>query len=510
MLDISAVQNVIDAEGRRKQRVGIAVAGVVMALFPWLTLPGQTPDSLSRRHSTADSTHALNGVTIIGTRTDLDDTQRRVRQVPGGASVITPAEIRSTRQANLKDVLAFTPGVFIQSRFGAADESQLSIRGSGLRDNFHARGVNLLVNGMPYRNADGFTDFESLEMLTTEGISVYKGANALQYGGSTLGGAINLDTKTGYTAAPLGAFVEGGSFGFAKAQLESGRHADNFDYYASYAHTTLGGYRDWSDQRRDRVNLHAGYRISPKVDARVFYFMAHVHEHLPGSVTQTTLDAAPIRADSTNVADRWGRDYDLHHVGVQFRAQLSPNQRLELSPYVQYRDIDHPIYEVINEQSTDVGAELRYENSAPIGEFANRLTVGFQPAHEGMRNRQYQNVAGKHGALTRDEWDRVTSLAAYLENAFSVTSRLTATVGARFDRSNRTVADDFLSNGDQSAKRHYSPFSPRAGLLYALSDATQLFVNASKTVEPPLLLELSSFGNTGGFINLDAQTCMAV
>ena len=43
----------------------------------------------------------------------------------------------------------------MRRRFGAADETQFSIRGSGLRNNFHLRGVNILVNSMPYRLADG-------------------------------------------------------------------------------------------------------------------------------------------------------------------------------------------------------------------------------------------------------------------------------------------------------------------------------------------------------------------
>jgi iron complex outermembrane receptor protein len=50
----------------------------------------------------------------------------------------------------LQDVLDFVPGVLIRPRFGAADESQLSIRGSGLRNNFHLRGVNVLLDGFPY------------------------------------------------------------------------------------------------------------------------------------------------------------------------------------------------------------------------------------------------------------------------------------------------------------------------------------------------------------------------
>jgi iron complex outermembrane receptor protein len=448
----------------------------------------------------------LGAVTVIGTRSDLDETRARLAEIPGAVTLIGPDELRTTRQANLADALRFTPGVFVQPRFGAADESQISVRGSGLRNNFHARGINLLVNGMPYRNADGFTDFESLELLTTQSIQVYKGANALRYGGSTLGGAINLDTKTGHAASPLSAFAQGGSFGFSKAQIESGAEHGAFDYYASYARTDLGGYREWSGQQRDRVNLHAGYLLSPKIDARGFYFFAHVQEHLPGALTTAAFEADPRQAVANNVTNRWGRDYDLHHLGAQLRVQLSPTQRLEISPYVQYRDIDHPIFEVIAQIGRDYGAEVRYENTATIGSRVNRLTLGFQPALENMDNRQFQNAGGKHGSLTRDEKDRVLNVAAYAENALGLGDRLTVLAGARVDYSRRTVDDAFLSNGDQSDRRVYRPVTPRVGLRYDIpAMGGSVFANASRTVEPPLLLELSSFGNAGGFIALDAQ-----
>jgi iron complex outermembrane recepter protein len=448
---------------------------------------------------------ALSVVTVIGSRSDLAETRARLQQVPGAVALIDRSAIASTRQANLNDVLRMTPGVYVQSRFGAADESQISIRGSGLRSNFHARGINLLVNGMPYRNADGFTDFESLELLTTEAIEVYKGANAFRYGGSTLGGAINMQTKTGRTASPLGIFAEGGSYGFRKAQLSSGAERAAFDYYASYARTSLDGYRRWSDQQRDRFNLHAGYRLTPTIDARAFYIAARVHEHLPGSVDAATLDSAPTRADPVNVANQWGREYTLHHLGVQLRAQLSATQRLEFSPYMQYRDIDHPIFEVISQVSHDWGAEARYENTASLGARTNRLTIGFQPATLTMQNRQYVNAGGAHGALTRDEVDHVATNALYAEDAVGITSRLTFTVGGRVDRTTRRVDDRFLGNGDQSDRQRFTPVTPRAGLLWTTGNGGQLFANASRTVEPPLLLELTSFGNSGGFNGLRAQ-----
>jgi iron complex outermembrane receptor protein len=448
----------------------------------------------------------LRGVTVIGSKTDLAETRERMNQIPGSVAMVDGAEIRATRQANLKDVLQFVPGVYVQPRFGAADESQISIRGSGLRDNFHARGVNLLVNGMPYRNADGFTDFESLELLTTEAIEVYKGGNALRYGGSTLGGAINLDTKTGYSASPISLFGQGGSFGFYKTQLESGATRGSADYYASYARTSMDGYRQWSAQQRDRVNLHGGYRFSPNTDARVFYFFADVKEELPGSLTRAVFDTNPRAADPGNVTNRWGRDYILHHVGLQLRTQISPTQRLEISPYMQYRDIDHPIFQVISQLSHDYGAEVRYENTVDLGSLSNRFTIGFQPAYESLLNHQYVNNAGKHGALTKDQHDRVESVALYAEDVLSLTPKLSAVLGVRAERTTRETEDFFLSNGDQSDKRVYKPVSPKVGLLYSFApDGTQLFANASRSFEPPLLLELNSLA-VPGFIALDGQS----
>lgn len=444
-------------------------------------------------------------VTVVGSARDEQEVRDRLAEVPGGTALVTAARIRASRQANLKDVLGLVPGVYVQPRFGAADESQLSIRGSGLRNNFHARGINLLINGMPYRNADGFTDFESLDLTTTEAISVYKGGNALRFGGSTMGGAINLQTATGYTAPTISATAEGGSFGFSKGQLASGGNSGGLDWYGSFSRTRLGGYRAWSDQGRDRVNAHVGYLISPSTDLRTFYLYAHVREHLPGSLTEGDLEADPRQADPANVANKWGRNYDLHHVGVQFRTQLSDHQRLELSPYTQYRDIDHPIFQVINQQSWDYGAELRYENTDSLAGRASRLTVGFQPAFERMHNRQFENVAGEHGVPTKDQQDRVYGLAGYAEELVGLSRRLSLVAGVRLDHSIRKSADAFLGNGDQSDRRVFNAILPKAGLLYELPDsAGQLFANASRSSEPPLLLELNSLA-VPGFISLLAQ-----
>ncbi|HEU5303099.1 MAG TPA: TonB-dependent receptor [Gemmatimonadales bacterium] len=444
-------------------------------------------------------------LTVIGTRADLEERRARLAQVAGSVALIEPEEIRASRQATFKDVLGFTPGVYVQPRYGAADESQISIRGSGLRNNFHLRGLNLLVNGMPYRNTDGFTDFESLELLNTESIEVYKGGNALRYGGSTLGGAINLETKTGYTATPVGVVVEGGSFGFLKTQVSSGATIGKLDYFGSYTRTTLDGYRDYAVQGRDRLNGHLGYVLSRNTDIRGFYFYARVNEQLPGALTAAELASDPRASNPANRADRWGRDYDLHHLGVQVRTQLGPNQRVEISPYFQYRDIDHPIFQVINQQSRDYGAEVRYENTLPLFGRSHRFTLGVQPAWLRMHNRQFVNEAGNHGALRKDQTDQAVGLAVYAEDALGLTPRLTAIAGFRLDHSIRKSRDRFPFDGDQSDHREFNPLLPKLGLLYAVPGVQgQVYANASRSYEPPLLLELNSL-TVPGFIDLQGQ-----
>ena len=155
--------------------------------------------------------------------------------------------------------------------------------------------------------------------------------------------------------------------------------AGRFDWYGAYSKLSLDGYRENSDQGRDRVNAHVGYRLSPRTDVRAFYIYANVSELLPGALTPEEAAADPTRAVPAQVRDKWSRYYDLHHVGTQLRTQLGSGVRLEVSPYYQYRDLDHPIFNVLNAQSKDMGAEVRIEALSGAGGDRNRLSVGVLP-----------------------------------------------------------------------------------------------------------------------------------
>ncbi len=245
------------------------------------------------------------------TRTE-EQAREDIDRTPGGVELVPQKTIEDSRAANLKDVLDFVPGVLIRPRFGAADESQLSIRGSGLRNNFHLRGINVLIDGFPYGNADGFSDFESLELLNTRYIEVFKGANALRFGGNTMGGAINLVSKTGSTAGLIESRVEGGSYGFFKGYLATGQVYGPLDLYASFSDTELQGYREHSQQTRYRAFGTAGYVAARRHHAALRPRLHAQRGAAPGRAHTRAVRPEPAAAESGHEVRQGGAQLRLH------------------------------------------------------------------------------------------------------------------------------------------------------------------------------------------------------
>jgi iron complex outermembrane receptor protein len=444
------------------------------------------------------------------TETEARDVLQRT---PGGVSLVGSQEIQESRGANLKDVLDFVPGVLIRPRFGAADESQLSIRGSGLRNNFHLRGVNILLDGFSYGNADGFSDFEALELLSTKWIEVYKGGNALRFGANTLGGAINLVTKTGYDASPLELGSEIGSFGFFKNHLATGHVIGPFDLYGGVTDTELDGFRDHSTQVRRRLYTSYGYRLNNGTTLRLDLNYVRNEEDLPGALTREELHADPTQRNPDAAAADEARNYDYIRAAFTVCTPFTATQALEGRVQFNYQSLDHPLsFAIIDQETDNWGVELRYLQSTPLFGHGNRFTVGLQYAGTWQWDRNLANVEGQRGALTKDQINKAQNIGAYLEEQFDLTRTLTLVVGGRVDYSWRAVSDQFFTDGpddnnpDDSDDVDFVSASPKVGFVWQITPTMQFFGNASRSYEPPLLLELTAPGQLQGDLHqLKAQ-----
>ena len=160
------------------------------------------------------------------------EARERLARTPGAVSVVSNESYEARSATGLTDLLRDVPGVLAQRRYG--EESRFSIRGSGIDQSYHQRGVLFAQDGVPFADADGFSDFQKLDPLTARYIEVYRGGNALRFGGAQLGGAVNLVTPTGRSAESPNLFrAELGSFGFERVAGQLAREWGQWDGFAA-------------------------------------------------------------------------------------------------------------------------------------------------------------------------------------------------------------------------------------------------------------------------------------
>ena len=430
------------------------------------------------------------------TRTE-EEAREAIDRVPGGAEVVGKQTIDESRAANLQDVLQYVPGVLIRPRFGAADESQLSIRGSGLRNNFHLRGINVLIDGFPYGSADGFSDFESLELMDTKMLEVYKGANALRFGANSLGGAVNLISKTGYDEGLLGLRSEAGSFGFFKNHIATGQVYGPLDLYLAYTDTRLDGYRVHGEQTRNRASTSFGYLLPGGTTLRFDWGFTHNEENLPGALTRGQFEANPRQRNPATAFANEQRNYDYTRGGFTVRTPLGDGQVLEGKLQLNYQDLDHPLsFAVIDQTTYNWSTELRYLLASTLFGYASRFTAGMQYFGTRQNDNQFQNLGdAERGVQTRDNVNNVYTLGWYAEEQIDLTPALTLVLGGRLQYTYDSVRSRHPS---ETQNTDFFGVSPKVGVIYRAAPTVQVYANASRSYEPPLLLELTAPGNIPG------------
>lgn len=135
----------------------------------------------------------------------LADAEAFVAARPGNVS-LTPIEAYRDRYAvTFRDTLAFSPGVVMQPNFG--EDGRMSIRGSGLAQNIHLRGVGgaTLGGAIDIAGATAQTVDERF-LLRAEGGSV--GASRLHGRAAADLGAVDI-LADARTAASLNVFTPG-------------------------------------------------------------------------------------------------------------------------------------------------------------------------------------------------------------------------------------------------------------------------------------------------------------
>lgn len=130
-----------------------------------------------------DTTVAMKEVTVTA-RSEI----RKLRESAMPISVIGQRQLQGTA-SNINDVLARTVGVTVRNTGGLGSASRISLRG------LEGKRMGMYVDETPMSQLSNFVALNDIPTNMIERIEVYKGIVPYKFGGSALGGAVNVVTK---------------------------------------------------------------------------------------------------------------------------------------------------------------------------------------------------------------------------------------------------------------------------------------------------------------------------
>ena len=434
----------------------------------------------------------------------------KLDKVAGGTNLADLRNLNIQRSQTLKDALQREPGIIIQDFFGGNDQPRLNIRGSGIQSNPQSRGVALSQDGIPINFADGSYIIGVLEPQVSNLVEIYRGANALEHGGATLGGAMNFVTKNGYNASPLSVKMEAGSFNYFNSTISSG--------------FSSGRNRTYNSSKRFNALLNVGRKFTDKFEARLYASFTDLYFDIPGPLTRYQMETNnkqinkapkttfPYAFGPNVLRDKPNRSSKIARFGTKLAYQINANNLILATLYYQYAD-DAFMYPIANgvrqDFNNDYGVRLSYTNTTEKNDF----TLGLQYSQGLMHQSRFHNDRGNFGALFAKQDLTANHAIAYISDTYKITPSLLANVSVQGSYDTRKIEDKFTGakrpflfvapsglqaralpnpnaatplTGDFS----YNAINPKVGVIYKFTDRAQVFANFSRSYEPPTFLEI--------------------
>lgn len=428
-------------------------------------------------------------------------------------SSITPQIFTSTQAITLGDGLSFSSGLRVENNCQNCGFNQ--VRVNGLEGPYS----QILVNGRPIFS--GLAGVYGLELIPTnmiERVEVIKGGGSAMYGSNAIAGTINMILKEpvsnvyeiGYSSAFMGVGMEGSGgvapdqtlnfnssvvssdgktglafYGFYRDRDPFDAVGDGFSELSKMENTTLGARFFHRINFRSKINVDFFNVKEERSGGNRFDYPLHQrdiaeyvkHNLLMGAVSydlhlrsadqfSVYASAQQVKRDSYYGAQRSLSDYGYtedftYNIGTQYVAVLAERHTLTLGVENIFSELKDTKQGYPDIENATIGAD----SSILIEDVPNTIV-----AHQSINT---------FGAFGQYEWKW---------------KRAILTLGGRFEHYEITC----LSNVNGSPDKVGSMFSPRASLLYNVTDALQTRVNFATGYRPPQIFDEDLHIETSG------------
>ncbi len=496
----------------------------------------------------------LSQVLVIGTA-PLPGLGQPLEEVPTNVQAATSQDIRRQQSLDLTE--------FLNNNFSGISISQSQDNPFQADVNYHGftaspllgtpEGLSVYIDGVRVNEAFGDTvNWDLIPEAALATVTLQSGSNPV-FGLNTLGGSLNVQTKSGheYPGTELQAY--GGSFGRRAFEGATGGAAGKVDYFIAANYFDENGWRDLSPSRVRQVFGKAGYE-DEKTDFDLSYTYADntligngvVPESLLAVRREAIFTAPDLTHNKLGFVNATGSHFlrdDLLLSGNLYYRHLTThtnNGDLNDDNYLA-ADYDGPEIDCddglasqlavaycsngINRSSTLTqktwGAGIQLTRSHDLAGMKNQSIVGAsfdRAAVSYTQSIQYATLNDERVAVSFDDPNNepLTSNAlgglsktwgVYLTDTFSPSELVHVTIAARYNRITETLNGDSVDTGvggfdaDEAenefnvagplAENHtYSRLNPSIGLTFTPGKALTLYANYNESSRAPTVIEL--------------------
>ncbi|MBB6270915.1 Fe(3+) dicitrate transport protein [Pedobacter cryoconitis] len=458
----------------------------------------------------------LGTVSIIGAQQQLSDvklqTQTAGTTIYAGKkneiidlnTISANTAINSTRQ-----VYAKIPGVNIIEN----DEAgvQLSIATRGLNPN-RTTEFNSRQNGYDI-SADPIGYPENYYTPPTDGldnIEIIRGAASLQYG-TQFGGLLNFKMKQGPVdkTFELVSKQTAGSCGFFNSFNSIGGQDKKLNYYAFYNFKRGDGWRQNTGFNVHNAYLSLKYAFTPKLTLGFEYTFMDYRLQQPGGLTDQEFKENPRQSlrNRNWFAATWNipaltLKYDIDSnnlLSVKVYSLIADRKNVGDLNSIIYPDDPSKPRTVMNDQYRNYYMETRYiHHYELVNGIKSSFLAGVRAYHGDTHRIQGYNYTGSDANFSVRDNDNLQidyrfpsyNAAAFAENVFQLTNKLSVIPGARFEyirtNANGYTIPDTTTNiktpGHESHTRKFVLLG--MGLDYKISRKTDFYANFSQNYSP--------------------------
>lgn len=405
----------------------------------------------------------------------------------------------------------------------------------------NSQGLSVYLDGI--RVNEPFGDAVNFELIPQSAIAemnLIPGSNPV-FGLNTLGGALSMETKNGFTHQEHSLEAYTGSFGRDSGTIESGGSDGNFAYYLTGSITKEDGWRDFSPSRVEQLFSKFSYANE---DSTLDLSLMGVDSDLNGNgaspieLVAQDREAVFTHPDNTQNELRqislngthWLRDDILLSANTYFRSsdrsafngdgselEVESNEIVEEDDdeviaddagVLGFSDGDDVALNNTSETEQDsFGFALQSTFMQPLFGRDNQLTVGVGYDHSDVdyssqsEIAQFTSTRGTSGTgsiidETLVDGDIETdTYSIFFTNTHSLTERLDLTLGGRYN----WVAVDISGtseggeqNLNESGNTHdFKRFNPTVGLTYEVQENMTAFASYSESNRAPTPSELT-------------------